>query len=89
MAKGLNTGNSSTAYTHTHFPQRQGSGDRGTSSSRSQVVHQPVVLVATHSKVGVVGEVDHVRWAHIHRVPQGAVRPTGVGQDSGRVTGDV
>ncbi len=40
---------------------------------RGKVGHQPVVLVTANSKVGVVGEVDHVSWAHIDRVPERAV----------------
>ena len=56
---------------------------------RSQVGHEPIVLITAHSKVGIVGEVDHVCWSHVDRVPQGAVRATGTSQYAGGVAGDV
>ena len=37
----------------------------GNLNSPGKVAHQPVVLVAPDSKVGVVGQVDHVGWPHI------------------------
>lgn len=56
---------------------------------RSKVIEEPVVLVAAHSKVGVVGQVDHVRRAHIDRVPQGVVGPTGTRQNGHGVASNV
>jgi len=56
---------------------------------RGKVGHQPVVLVTADSKVGVVGEVDHVSWSHIDRVPQRAVWATGIGQHRYRVARNV
>lgn len=44
--------------------------------SRGKVAKQPIVLVASNRKVSIVGEIDHVSWAHIHRIPQGVVWPT-------------
>ena len=41
--------------------------------SRSKVIQQPVILIAANCKVVVAGQVDHVRWSHVHRVPQGVV----------------
>ena len=52
---------------------------------RSKVLHEPVVLVTAHSKVSVVGKVDHVGWPHIDRVPQGAVGIAGTCQDRGGI----
>ena len=52
-------------------------------------MHQPVVLVAAHSKVSIVGQVDNVSWPHIDRVPQGAVRATLDCQNVGWVAGNI
>ena len=41
-----------------------------------QIFDQPLVLVTARHKSLVVGEVDHVGWANIHRVKEGAVGPT-------------
>ncbi len=41
--------------------------------SHGKVLNKPVVLVAAHCKVSIVGKIDHVGWAHVRRVPQGAV----------------
>jgi len=41
--------------------------------SRGKILDQPVVLVTANIEVSIVGEVDHVSWSHIGRVPKGVV----------------
>ena len=41
-----------------------------------QILNQPVILVTAHTKVLIVGQINHVHWANIGRVPKGAAGAT-------------